>query len=228
VITERWRGLAFACLCALVASCETPSIPVAAAGYDPESLVPFIYHWSGGHDIAIYVDTTDATPGADLPGTVQNAIAAWEPVGRLGEVRLHTVTDMHDADVIVHFMYVRRLIASPDDPENPGAPLCSPQDAGSGFTWLCVTSDLHAVGFLFTDGSDGHVKMDVAVSRTAVPDQAAFQSVVMHEMGHVLGIGAHSPNIDDLMFVRPRASGPTDADAQTLRFILSQRADVRY
>jgi predicted Zn-dependent protease len=125
-------------------------------------------------------------------------------------------------------MNVRRLVASPADPANPDASLCDPQDTGSGFTWICVTSDLHAVSFLFTDGSEGHVKMDVAVSRTAVPDQAAFRSVVMHEMGHVLGIGAHSPNVDDVMFVRPRAPKPTDADAQTLRFILSQRADVRF
>lgn len=212
----------------MAAACETPSIPVVPAGYDPESLVPFIYHWSAGHDIAVYVDTTDATPGTDLPASVEQAIAAWEPVGRLGEVRLHTVSDMHAADVIVHFMNVRRLIASPDDPDNPGTPLCSPQDTGSGYTWLCITSDLQAVSFLFTDGSDGHVKMDVAVSRTAVPDDAAFRSVVMHEVGHVIGIGAHSPNIDDLMFVRPRALAPTDNDAQTLRFILSQRADVRY
>jgi predicted Zn-dependent protease len=212
----------------LVGACDAPSIPVVASGYDPESLVPFIYHWSAGHDIAIYVDTTDATPDADLPGSVQGAIAAWEPVGRLGEVRLHTVTDVHAADVIVHFMNVRRLIISPDDPNNPGTSLCDPQDTGSGFTWICVTSDLHAVEFLFTDGSDGHVKMDVAVSRTAVPDLAAFRSVVMHEIGHVLGIGAHSPNIDDLMFIRPRAPAPTEADAQTLRFILSQRADVRF
>jgi predicted Zn-dependent protease len=72
------------------------------------------------------------------------------------------------------------------------------------------------------------VKMDVAVSRTAVPDAAAFRSVVMHEFGHVLGIGAHSPTSTDLMYGVPRAPAPTLADAQTLRFVLSQRPEVQY
>jgi hypothetical protein len=106
---------------------------------------------------------------------------------------------------------------------------CSPIDIGAtGYTYFCVTDDLQVEPFRLVSGGGGHVKMDVAVSRAAVPDAAAFRSVVMHEFGHVLGIGAHSPTPADLMYGVPRAPMPTLADAQTLRFVLSQRADVRF
>ena len=87
-------------------------MPVAPAGYDPETLVPFSYHWADGHDIAIYVDASNPPPDADLAAAVQSAIHEWMVVGRLGEVRMHTVGDVHDADVIVHFTTTPRLVIS--------------------------------------------------------------------------------------------------------------------
>lgn len=202
---------------------------MASAGYDPEAITHFIYHWAPGRDIAIYVDASNPPADADLPAAVQAAITEWEAVGRLGEIRMHAVGDIHDADVIVHFNTTPRRAVAPADPENPETNVCAePPDVGSGSTWICVLDDLRAITLELTDGSGGHVKMDVSVSRAAVPDQAAFRSVVMHELGHVLGIGAHSPDAADLMFVRPRAPTPTDADARTLRFVLSQRADVPF
>jgi hypothetical protein len=44
----------------------------------------------------------------------------------------------------------------------------------------------------------------------------------------VIGIGAHSPDTEDLMFGTPRVFVPSDADAATLRYVLNRRAAARF
>ena len=220
--TDRVFRIASACaaLGLAVAGCDTPSIATQDPGYDPETIAPFIYHWAPGHDIAIFVDRTGEPADADLDTAVRNGIAAWEGVGLLGEIRLHIVTDVHKADVIFHHATAPRLI---------GSETCSPVDIGAGGnTFFCVSDDMQSLVLPFNDGSGGHVKMDVAMERVVFPSQDAFRSGVMHELGHVLGIGAHSPNTTDLVYGVPRAAAPTSNDIATLRYVLSQRADVPF
>jgi hypothetical protein len=210
------------------ATCDTPGITVAGpgsdryAGYDPASITGFIYHWPAGHNIAIYVDRTDEPADADLGNAVHAAIAAWEPVARLGEVRMHVVTDVHDAEVIFRHSHAPTLV---------GSAQCDQFGIGAGgVTFFCVpdATPLVPVRLDLLDGSPGHVMMEVAVNRFVLDTASFFPSLVAHEMGHVLGIGAHSPNTADLMYGRPRLFQPTDADAATLRYVLSQRPDVRF
>ncbi len=206
-------------------TCDTPLITVAGPGsdrylgYDPASLTGFIYHWPAGHDITIYVDRTDEPSDADLGSAVHAAIAAWEPVARTGEVRMHVVPDVHDADVIFRNMQAPTLI---------GTSQCDQFSTGSGgVTFFCVP-DRTPVRLDLLDGTGGHVMMEVAVNRQVLDTVSFYPSLVIHEMGHVLGIGSHSPNPADLMYGRPRLFLPTDADVATLRYVLSQRPDVRF
>ena len=200
------------------AACDSPTLFVASPGYNPTSLAPFIYHWPAGHTIAIYADRTEEPPGADLLAAVKDGIAAWEAVARLGEIRLRVVSDVHDADVVFHHSRAPRLVESD---------VCSPFDIGAGgYTFFCLTDDLDPVTLGLVDGTGGRVMMDVAVNRFALDTAAFFPALVVHEMGHVLGIGAHSPNPADLMYGRPRRFAPTEADATTLRYVLARKPDV--
>jgi len=61
---------------------------------------------------------------------------------------------------------------------------------------------------------------------TAEEDIDMVFYVVAHEMGHVVGIGGHSPPTSDLMYTRPTVSAPTDRDRATLRNVLGRPADI--
>jgi hypothetical protein len=201
-------------------SCDAPTMTAEQPGYNPVGVVPVIYHWRPGHDIAIYVDLTNAVAGTDLEAAVREGINVWREVGRLGEVRMHITRDLRAADVIVHHSTAPRLAESD---------VCPPFPTGAGgYTLICVDENNVATNMTFVDGRESHVKMDVSVNRAAATADSVFRSFVIHELGHVLGIGAHSPNQADLMFGSPRRLVPTAADASTLRYVLSRKADILF
>jgi len=205
---------------AVAAACDTPTITIGPAGYSPTNIVPFRYHWRPGHNIAIYVDRSDEPSGIDLTAAVKSGIAAWTNIARLGDVQMHVVTDVHDADVIFHHYLSTPLVQS------DVCPLFS--TGAGGQTQFCVTEDSVAVPLEFTDGHASHVKMDVTINSFQLDTVSFFPALVVHEMGHVLGIGSHSFNPSDLMFGRPRRFDPSADDASTLRFVLVRRADVLF
>lgn len=238
-LTARWPALALlvALQAALVGagSCDTPAIaapivpdctgtfaPIPGEAYCPTTLAPFIYHWNVGRDIAIYVDTSHSQADADIVGGVRDGIAAWEAIGLLGDIHMHMVGDKHSADVVVRFNTAPSLVASAT---------CQIIDFGAGGnTFFCV-ADADAPAdepLTFVDGTPGHVKMLVTMNRVKFLSADQFHSAVAHELGHVLGIGAHSSSQTDLMFGIPLVSKPSNSDAQTLRYVLSLKPDVRF
>jgi predicted Zn-dependent protease len=211
---------------AVLGACDAPLMAVDDVGYDPLGLVPFVYHWSPGHEIAIYVDKRGEPSGVDIEAAVKAGIAAWESVAFLGEVRMKVVADVHEADVIVHHADAPGLITVDLEQCPP------PADLGGGRTYFCIlenASGRHTTSvLLLNDGSGGHVKMDVRVNVGAISDPEFFDAIVAHELGHVLGIGTHSSNNADLMFGTPRVFVPSDDDAAALRYVLSRPAAARF
>jgi len=211
-------ALLFVALAAV--ACDTPTILPDTEAYDPTAITGFTYNWGAGREISIYVDVTAAPANADLEAAVREAIGAWSAVGRLGEIRLRIVSSFRQADVIIHHTAAPRLVTSP---------LCSPVDVGSGgYTFFCVDENNRPIPLLLNDGSDGRVQMDISINRARVDTEEIFRAVVAHEIGHVLGIGAHSPDMNDLMFGSPRRLQPSARDARTLRFVLGQQPDIRF
>jgi hypothetical protein len=211
-----------------VLSCDMPTLEIDTPAYDPTTLTGgLLYHWDPGREITIFIDRTAEPAEADLDRAVRAAIAAWTPVGRLGEVRLAVTTDVRNADVIIHHYLAPRLITDVRNVEPEE--LCEPLPTGAGgYTFLCIDDLDRAVTFGLLDGSGGRVKMDISINRDAVETEEIFGALVAHEIGHVLGIGAHSSTNTDLMFGSPRRLTPSPADARTLRFVLGQRPDVRF
>ena len=189
--------------------------------YDPTTLTSgLFYHWDPGHEVTIFVDPNSAAPNTDLEAAVREGIAAWTTVGLLGEIRMRVVNDVHDADVIVHHSAATRLWQTEG---------CDPIPTGAGgVTYFCVEEDFTAVELDLADGLDGRVKMDVSVNRGAVDTDEEFRAVVIHELGHVLGIGGHSNVLTDLMYGTPQRVTPTLDDIRTLRYVLAHPRDVRF
>lgn len=57
----------------------------------------------------------------------------------------------------------------------------------------------------------------ITISADAMPSRSVLQLVCAHEMGHALGISAHSPNVLDVMSTSIVAPDVSDADVNTLR-----------
>lgn len=209
--------------CTALAACDLPVIATGDAAYDPTTLTDgLIYHWPTGADIALFVDTRNEPAEADLARAVREAVAAWNAVGRIGQVRLTITSNVKAADVIVH---------------HPGTQLpvttaaCEPPVIfGSSYTHFCPdpADASRPVVFPFSDGTGARVKMLVSVNRGVVDSEEIFRAHVAHELGHVLGIGAHSNETTDLMFGVPRRLTPSSRDAQTLRYVLGQVPDIRF
>ena len=213
------RALLLFAAAALALGCDTPTVPREEPGYDPIApTVGRIYHWPLGRTINIYVDPAGDVAGADLADAVRQGAAQWNRAVHYREFTLRVVTFSMDADVVVHHA---------DAPMLVGTGRCDyPPVAAAGVTFFCPAAAGDSVETLPPLDRVGpvRVKMDVRVDRTRVPDDATFRALVAHELGHVVGIGAHSDRVEDLMFGAPRAPAPSARDERTLRYLLHEPA----
>jgi hypothetical protein len=216
------------CLAALTtASCDAPSVNGPTFGYDPSISYAvngvdysFLYHWPLGTAVRVYVDPAQQPTGWDLAAAVDAAGPLWLTQLYYREETIRRVSSPADADVVVHYD-----AAPPVD--LPPADCTLPFVQAAGITVLCPTADYAALQILpLADGGGGRVKMDVTIVPSRIADAAQLRRVVAHEIGHVLGIGAHSSDRADLMFPVPQVDAPSAADGQTLRYVLHQSAAV--
>jgi predicted Zn-dependent protease len=208
-------------LCTLVLAtlalvgCGEPTANADQPAYSPAYVTDgrtVLYHWRAGRTIAVYAQPTALSGAPQLANALRTAFAEWHETAEFREFHLTLVDQPEDADVIVRFREDPPLVSFVD---------CTyPETAASGVTFFCPDDALSSVQTLPLTGGGGHVKIDVAVAR---PDETAhFQSVVTHEIGHVLGIGAHSLEPTDLMYPFPTVLSPSPRDIATLRYVLHQ------
>jgi hypothetical protein len=158
----------------------------------------FSFHWNAS-DLPVKYWAEDSL---NLPLHVQHGIDQWEALFLYGEFKGVVVTDSNTADVIVTTgiapkggFIVTRL-------ESGMAPECQ------GATDIELTSTGHIarpvrvyVDPRFAPGSPG---VDECMALTTT-----------HEIGHTLGIFAHSPNTDDIMYADPGVATPSARDRST-------------
>ena len=157
------------------------------------------FHWARS-DLPVRVWVEEA---GDLPAQMQRAIDTWESVYLYREFQAQIVSDSTTADVIVLGtpapaklqLGVRRLPSAL-------APECF------GATDLDVSPDLSELRLpvrIFISPVEGDIaNLDRCVALTSI-----------HELGHALGIFAHSPNQTDIMFADPEVEAPSRLDRET-------------
>ena len=216
------RKLASLLALAGLAACDAPTVPSESPGYDPRLLgTSVIYHWPLGHTIAVYAHTTGAPAGFDLPAAIQNANSVWGTVLRYREFDVRLVSSPSDADVVFHFD-VDSVVSSAACP--------APGGGAPGVTYLCADQALeNIVALPLLSGQPSRVKFDVRITTNpgSLPNVESFRRIVAHEFGHVIGIGRHSADNADLMFTAPMVDVPSAADAETIRYLLHQPAELR-
>jgi hypothetical protein len=211
---------------ALLVACDAPTSPAESFAYDPTVLTDGVYHWQRGRTIAIYVQEGGGPDGFDIVRATQEAAARWNAAATLGEFALVTTADPRAADVVVRFRFAPPIV------DLRG---CEPAGGGAGRTVFCGDENPAPVLPLL-EGGGGRVKAEVYVDPEQTSDvvlqalgitrQQHFVALVTHELGHVLGLGAHSDDTLDIMNTFPRVAGPSARDARTLRWVWLQPADL--
>jgi len=209
------------CACAaatllVVAACTTPSVDGTAPPYDPTALTGgLVYHWPVGTALAIHVVPEPAAGDDDLRTSVGDAAARWAASLGYREHALRLVDDPSAADIMV------RDSRTPPPVETSACGGPGWTDAAAS-TFFCPAGDTVRT-LMLESGAPGRIKVLVTVDVASIDGDGALMAVVLHEIGHALGIGGHSPMPTDAMFASPAVAFPSSRDAHTLRYLLHRR-----
>lgn len=200
---------------AALAACDAPTVARPTAAYSPTSLTNGqLYRWTSGTTVRVWhIQPADST--RDVFRATQTAMAEWNSVPRLREYRLESAPSLERANI---------LIVDRSTPLPLSIPTACPFDArgSTGYTYFCVNGT-RAQRLTTTTGVATDVSVIIRLDVAAMASQAVLESVVLHEMGHALGIGGHSPDPADVMFGNPTARFPSGRDVQTMQFLLGER-----
>jgi hypothetical protein len=207
-MTIPFRRLGFGLVALVALACGDIAAPLRDELYEWRLLAPSLpgpgvdtlsFHWDRSHlPVRVWVEDN-----GDLPGHIARAIDVWEAAFLYREFEATLVSDSTTADVIV-------LGGSPGDLElrtkrlhGAMAPECS------GATDLDVdegNTELRLPIRVFID--PGFSPDDPGLGRCL-----ALTSI--HEMGHAIGIFAHSPHPEDIMYADPEVELLSARDRRT-------------
>ena len=206
-----------AAMLVVVTACDPPNWIGDSPGYDPRLPGDLTYHWPLGRTISVYVDVSAG--GNELVDVVLPAATGWRDSVYYGEFAVRLVDSPVNADVVLHTRDAPLIVET-------GTCSYSPPGA-AGVTFFCPaeTGDSLEVLELLT-GDPARVKMDVAIDLSRI-GAGGIRAIVAHELGHVLGIGSHSNDADDLMYSVPTVERPSARDASALRWVLHTPGGIR-
>lgn len=214
------RTIGVAALC-FTSACEAPTAARPAAAYDPTILTNgLLYRWNSGTTIHVWVVPSAPLSPFDLGVATRSGMVEWNNVPQFGEFSLTSAARIEDADLIV---YDREQPA----PTEVGSCPFDPRNS-AGYTYFCSDGGepARAERLHLVSNPAYSVSLVIRVDLGRVTSQIGLNAVMAHELGHALGIGAHSDQAADLMFGLPTVVTPSARDGATLRFLLGQPPDL--
>ena len=210
---------------ALATACDSATIPALPGPYDFRLAIygtdgrarQRTFHWDRGAVVPVYVDDGPAASGA-LRQAFQRAVRVWRSAAVFGEVRLRETTDLGDARAVLRWHDAVGVLSTPMT--------CVGPVTGAASTLGCLNDPRDALRtWPRRDGEPSQVVYRVVIRRT--DDQELLDRLVIHEMGHVLGILSHSPDRSDIMWAGPDLPpAPTGRDRSTLRSLYMTPVDL--
>lgn len=191
-------------------SCADIASPARNDAYDwrlinptgPGTADTLSFHWPTSRlPVKVWAQDT-----LNLPAHTRNGIAQWKDGFLYGEFDAVMVSDSNVADVMVSSgqatkggFSVTRLKSM--------APEC---EGGTDFDLPAGSREIQPPIRIF---------VDLRVVPTAPNADQCLALTTTHELGHAIGILAHSPVATDLMFADPVVLGPSDRDRATAELV---------
>ena len=207
----------------LVLACDAPTIPALPGPYDFRLAVSDAegrthvrtFHWERGGVVPVFLG--EGSDGSLRPA-FERAVQAWRTAAVFGEVRARETTDLDEARAVLLWDNAPGVLSTPAG--------CVGPVTGAASTLGCLNHSRDALrSWPRRDGETSRVVFRVVIRRT--PDQQLLDGLVMHEMGHVLGILAHSPDRSDIMWAGPSLPpAPSARDRSTLRSLYQTPVDL--
>ena len=219
--------LLVATLCggAVALGCESATVPTREADDIFEFRLPvanerLVLRWPNGSRIRLFVQPGATDPMTDLlMSSVRAGAAEWEAASLFGDFSFALVGTPDQADVVVNWSTSARPVEIAH---------CIPV-GGAAFTTFCLTpeGDRLQPFPLRNTMMVSSVRFLVTIREAEALNPARARTLVMHELGHVLGIAAHSPNAQDLMFADPAVRDtPNARDRATVQLLYQTSANI--
>jgi predicted Zn-dependent protease len=195
-----------AAVLSLSVSCADIAAPNRTNAYEWRRLLPagsrvqaLSFHWpSSSLPVRIWADNS-----LNLPAHAEHGIREWEGAFLYGEFRGVMGSDSNAADVLV-FRGIAPSVGFSTARLESMAPECL------GATDVELTPDsLQVVAPI-------RVYVDLRVEPTAPGVDECMALTTTHELGHALGIFAHSPDVDDIMYSDPTVPTLSPRDRSTV------------
>ncbi len=169
------------------------------------------FHWPSSYmPVRVY-----AEPTGELPADVLNAMTLWTGAFRCGELSLAVASDSIHADIIVRnpsFLPVARAAVRAVHSDSIGA--CT------GVTQFALDS----AGTALVGPMRAYVSPYAGFDSASVA--ACYRIATAHELGHALGLLAHSADTADLMYPVPRHATLSSADRYTIQLLYHTPATI--
>jgi hypothetical protein len=182
---------------------EAPAIP--GPGLDTLS-----FHWDRA-ELPVRIWVEDAF---GLPDHMARAVDVWESAFLYGEFDATMVSDSAGADVIVRG-------GTPEDKLQRLRLHSALRPECAGVTDLDIDVATHEL----------RLPIRVFLDPRSLPDDPGIEPCLaltsIHELGHAMGIFAHSDDPDDIMFVDPEVDLPSNRDITTAEAVYHTQSNLR-
>ncbi len=211
------RVAALIAACA-VGGCETPATPSVPDPYDFRLTVSqpdgpaadLTFHWELGATVYVFLPEPEKSGRPSIRSAFVRAARVWTDAAVFGEVTLRETEELGSAGAVLGWRDGASVLSTPLN--------CLGPIAGAASTRGCLNDEQNALrSWPRRDGGQSGVLFRVVVEPTA--DQAILDRLVIHEMGHVLGILRHSNQPEDVM-----SGGPLMTDRLSPRDLSTLRA----
>lgn len=208
-----------------IAACEGPTVPpnTTADIYDYRLMTtpPAVIRWPSGTRVRVFVAGAAGTRGDMLSASLASGAAEWNRHALFGEYELVRAESIGSADVVLRWS---------DEPAPVDMSDCTPELANA-VTTFCLSDDdpsrLHVFPIAADAGLSSSVRFVITVLGTQSGNPDAVALLVLHELGHALGIGRHSPDSSDLMAAGvPTRSTLSVADIATVQILYHTRPHI--
>jgi hypothetical protein len=197
------RRLVALSLLGLVAACTDPFVPRRTPTYGFADQFGDVFHWLPDRlPVRYYADSR-----GNMAALVTDGVRSWERQFLYSEYRGVLVGDSTAADVIVVWADSVPPTADPD----PGPPVVSCGGVTQGI--------LDSTGQAFAEPFRIEISILTGTSFSAAQVQACVSRVVIHELGHSLGVLQEAPDTLAIMYATPRVRQPAAIDRRTVQVL---------